>query len=204
MSTRNKYRNKCGGKTHKQKLYKMKGCSKTILRKGGSKKLGSTRKQMQKMRKMRKMKGGCGCGAPLMQAGGSAGLPPLPSTHVSTPWGGSVSQWPGVTSAHGGSWLSLNPRNIDLQTEGIIQEGLIENQFTNGKANPHFVGGGSKKQSRKRKMKGGSLIGNVIQNVQYGIGSMYNTLNGYAMPTNPAPYEQPYLQSKSLIGSSLR
>ena len=187
MTTRNKNRNKCGGKTskNKQKLWKQKGCSKSKLRKY-------------------KMKGGCGCGVPV-QTGGSASLPAVPTAFQGTSWGSSVSQWPGVgDNPHNGSWLAYNTRDYDPQTQGIIQENQISNQFTNGKANPHFMTGGSskryrknKKQSKSSKMRGGGLLGNLSQNIQYGVGSAWNTIAGYPAPVNPAPYEQPKLMGSS-------
>jgi hypothetical protein len=160
---------------------------------------GKLRKYRITRKHIYKIKGGnCGCSAPLLQAGGK-GLPPLPDTHVSTPWGGNVSQWPGVGGPQAGSWLPMNPMKIDLQTgKGIVQENLIENQFTNGKANPHFVGGKRKRKS-KRLIKGGGLLGNLYQNLKFGVGGAYNTLYGYEQPVNPAPYVQ-----TKLTGSSLR
>jgi hypothetical protein len=199
MKTRNN--NKCGGKSskNKQKLWKQMGCSKRKLR-------------------SYKMKGGCGCGLPV-QTGGSSGLPAVPTSFQGSSWGSNVSQWPGVGgNPHNGSWLSYNNQKFNPQTEGIVQENLISNQFTDGKPNPHFMKGGSSRKYRKKntrhsrkktqkaqqkrrrnKMKGGSLLGNLTQNIKFGVGSAWNTIGGYPAPVNPAPYEQPKMLSKSLL-----
>ena len=200
MATRKNYkkskinRKKCGGKSKsmkQQKLWKMKGCSPIKLR------------RMQ-------TGGDCGCGAPmLLQSGGSCGscgvqMPLLTQggggvslqTHVGSSWTPAIGGWPGVKGDNSGSWLAYNNRNFDPQTQGVISE--RDYQFTNGKPNPTFFGGSKKsKQSKKSKknkksgnLKGGSLIGNLYQNVKFGVGSAYNTLNGYPAPVNPRPYVQ--------------
>jgi len=115
----------------------------------------------------------------------------LHPTHVGSSWSGNVGGWPGVNGAHGGSWLSQNLyKGGDPQTEGIINERTI--QFTQGKPDIRLVGGGSKKH--KKKMKGGSLLGNL----KFGLGSAYNTLAGYQNPVNPAPYEQTKMSHMTL------
>ena len=48
-------------------------------------------------------------------------------------------------------------------------------------------------------MKGGSLLGNLTQNIKFGVGSAWNTIGGYPAPVNPSPYEQPKMLSKSLL-----
>ena len=210
MATRKHYkksklnRKKCGGKSksHKsQKLWKMKGCS------------------TKKLRKMQRG-GSCECGAPMLltqnggQRGGSCSAcsaqPLIPQggvqsggalqTHVGSAWTPGVGGWPGVNGAHGGSWLAYNNRNYDPQTQGIISE--LDYQFTDGKANPTYaLSGGAKKyksKSKGRKLKGGSLLGNLYQNVKFGVGSAYNTLNGYSAPVNPKPYVQDNLAKPTL------
>jgi hypothetical protein len=181
-------KSKCGGKS--QKLWKMKGCSKSKLRKQRR-----TRKQMQRG-------GGCGCGAPFLNGGsktkgkkmqmegyqmggyqmggnqmGGSGLPPLPATHIGTAWGSNVGDWPGVNGPQGGSWLSQNNYTVDPQTSGTINERTI--QFTQGKPDITLIGGSKK-------------------NMKFGLGSVYNTLNGYQNPVNPAPYVQPNMGHMTL------
>ena len=206
MNTRNKlYKKKYRGKTKgKGKLLRK---TSKIYRKSKLRKYRITRKHIYKA------KGGCGCSIPLQGGGGSAytmaSFPDNNNTHVSTSWNGNLSSWPGVQSPHSGSWLSYNPMKIDLQTgPGIVQENLIENQFTNEKANPNFVGGqkqpqnvGSdllRKRRRGRSLKGGNVLGNLYQNVKFGVGSAYNTLYGYDQPINPSPYVQNKLTESTL------
>ena len=168
------------------------------------------------------MKGGCGCGMPV-QTGGSATLSAVPTSFQGSSWGANVSQWAGVgNNPHNGSWLSYNNRDYDPQTQGIVQENQIENQFTAGKANPHYMTGGfsrkykkknksnksnkgnksnksNKRNSRRSKMRGGGLLGNLSENIQFGVGSAWNTVGGYAAPVDP----RPYVQSKLLNGALL-
>jgi hypothetical protein len=174
-SHKNKKISKRGGKT--QKIWKMKGCSKSKLRKH----------RHIKSKKRTQRGGGCGCGAPFLQGGGSG----LLTTHVGSPWSGNVGGWPGYNGPHSGSWLSQNLyKGGDPQTEGIINERTI--QFTGEKPDIRLITGGSKKH--KKKMKGGSLLGNM----KFGLGSAYNTLYGYKNPVNPAPYEQPSMSHMTL------
>jgi len=198
MATRKHYkksklnRKKCGGKRKSyksQKLWKMKGCS------------------TKKLRRMQKG-GNCGCGAPMMltQSGGNCGActaQPFLSqgggaaelqTHVGSSWTPGIGGWSGVKGDNSGSWLPLNQHKLDLQSGGVISE--RDYQFTAGKPNPPFsLLGGSKKgkgknKSKGRNLRGGSLLGNLYQNVKFGVGSAYNTLNGYSAPVNPQPYVQ--------------
>lgn len=190
-----------GGKTKK-----MKGCSKQKLRKqtqkGGG--CGCSAPFLQtggkKMKKNSMQKGGnCGgtCGVqPPLQNGGSGGLPPLPSTHVGSAWGGNVASWPSVSSPHDGSWLQQNLYDGgDPQTSGTINERTI--QFQGGKPDIKLMTGG-KKSKKRRYQRGGSLLGNMFQNMKYGFGSAYNTLNGYQLPVDPKPYVQTNMRGISL------
>jgi hypothetical protein len=197
-------KNKCGGKSSKkQKLWKQKGCSK------------SKKSKKSKLRRYKMKGGGCGCGMPV-QTGGAASLPAVPTAFQGSSWGSNVSQWPGVgNNPHNGSWLSYNNRYYDPQTQGIVQENQIENQFTAGKPNPHYMSGGSSRKykknskskkskskkgnSRRKKMSGGGLLGNLSQNIQFGVGSAWNTVGGYPAPVDP----RPYVQSKLLNGTLL-
>jgi hypothetical protein len=209
-------RKKCGGKpkSHKkQKLWKMKGCSTKKLRRmqrGGDCGCGAPMLLTQNG-------GSCGtCGAqPFLpvggaQSGGSCGACvayPLQGgvqsgvqsggalqTHVGSAWTPGIGGWPGVKGDNSGSWLSFNPHKVDLQTQGVISE--RDYQFTNGKPNPTYFGGSKKGKgkgkgkSKGRNLRGGSLLGNLFQNVKFGVGSAYNTLNGYSAPVNPQPYVQ--------------
>jgi hypothetical protein len=195
-----------GGKT--QKLWKMKGCSKTKLRKqaqkGGDCGCGAPFLQAagRKMQKGVMQKGGnCGgtCGLqPPLQIGGS-GLPPLPPTHVGSAWGGNVKSWPGVTGPHDGSWLKQNLYNGgDPQTSGTINERTI--QFENSHPDIKLMTGGKKSRKNKKRIyqRGGSLLGNFFQNMKFGAGSAYNTLYGYQLPVDPKPYVQPNMRNLSL------
>ena len=213
MATRKQYkksklnRKKCGGKpkSHKsQKLWKMKGCSTKKLRRmqrGGDCQCGTPMLLTQGGGQRGGQRGGncSACSAqPLIQNGSQLGGGEL-QTHVGSAWTPSVGGWPGVAGAQDGSWLSLNPHKLDLQTGGVISE--RDYQFTADKPNPtySFLGGSKKYRNKNkgRKLRGGSLLGNLFQNVKFGVGSAYNTLNGYSPPVNPRPYVQDNLAKTS-------
>jgi len=116
-------------------------------------------------------KGGC---AQCLQSGGSA------NALVGAPWTSQISSWPGVAGLDGQSnYYSLNTYPVDPQTQTI--------QETNQITLPRFTGGNSKNS------RGGGLIPtdliNLGRGVTYGLGSAYNSLNGYPQPVNPLPYK---------------
>ena len=162
------------------------------------------------------MKGGCGsCGVPFMkggkykkgnigfmvggkrhrigckcssckthtQLGGNQGIP-YPNGLIGSPWTPSSSGWPGVSGIQGdNNFLAPNNYKTDVQTS-IISTG----------AQRPFSVGGSKKKTRKQ--KGGNLSNflgqdliNLGRQFQFGLGSAYNGLAGYASPVNPMPWK---------------
>ena len=176
--------------------------------------------------------GSCGCGMPLMkggscsscslgfmvggkkhlkackcnsckkmrriQRGGNPGYP-IPNGLVGSPWtGGNLSGWPGVNGVQGDAnhFLQNKYDGFDPQTS-MISTG----------ANPPFSVGGT----RRRKQKGGNYTNILLQDVmnlgsqfQYGLGSAYNALTGYAAPVNPLPWKDqlPNTQSLSSVKSN--
>ena len=190
-------------RSHKNKLWMQKGCSKNKC-----------------FKCHRAMRGGkCNCN---LFSGGS-GLHPVAGPTVGSPWGPEVNQWPGVAGIDGvTNYYKLNNYHNDVQTQGIIQEG---SQITNGggkrrkkggkcNINPYdvnpeipngtnasYYGGkkrkGSKKSNRRpnnRTKKGGFSIFpqdlvNMGRTFSYGLGSAYNSLNGYPQPVNPLPFK---------------
>jgi hypothetical protein len=144
-------------------------------------------------------KGGCGpmCMAPLLmlggkkmlggkiQAGGNPGIP-YPDGRVGGAWSASPSHWPGVDGVQGGrNYLPLNTYNND-----------ISRQMINVGAQPPFLGGGRRSRKHSRKQKGGALSNfmgqdliNLGRQFQFGIGSAYNAVAGYAAPVNPLPWK---------------
>lgn len=165
-SFRKRSRKNKGGKTRKQKMYNMKGCS-----------------------KWKKMKGGRGCGpfgcpiAPYAfkykggQQGGSFYKPPapIPGPFVGTSWTPSIRGWPGVN--------------------GISSDNnfLAQNLYDNGDPQTMMQLGGSKIGKNKHQtVKGGGLVPqdlvNLGRDMSFNFKSAYNALNGYTAPTNPLPY----------------
>jgi hypothetical protein len=138
-------------------------------------------------------RGGCGCGLPLMN-GGSSNFA-FPNGQAGSPWTSSVSSWPGVNGVQGGSnYFAKNDFKTDVQTSMI-----------SSRTNPAFsVGGKRRKKSRKhkkylkysKKQKGGTISNFLSQDLinlgrqfEFGLGSAYNNLAGYAAPINPLPWK---------------
>jgi hypothetical protein len=112
--------------------------------------------------------------------GGNAGIP-YPNGLVGSGWGPSPSELPGADYIPGDrNYYPNNQYLVDPQTSMV-----------NVGANPPFLKGG-----RRRKQKGGTLsnfIGQDLINLgrqfQFGLGSAYNALTGYASPINPMPWK---------------
>lgn len=163
--------------------------------------------------------GGCGCGLPLMsggncgpscsasfmlggkkhrisckcsicknkkgQNGGNDGIP-YPNGNVGSSWTKEVTGWPGVDGIPGNrNYLPQNIFETDVQT-AMISSG----------ANPPFSIGGKNKKRHTKKQRGGNLSNFIAQDLinlgrqfQFGFGSAYNTLTGYAAPINPMPWK---------------
>ena len=128
---------------------------------------------------------GCKCSSckTHTQLGGNQGIP-YPNGLIGSPWTPSSSGWPGVSGIQGdNNFLAPNNYKTDVQTS-IISTG----------AQRPFSVGGSKKKTRKQ--KGGNLSNflgqdliNLGRQFQFGLGSAYNGLAGYASPVNPMPWK---------------
>lgn len=180
-----------GGRTRKQKMYNMKGCSK-LRRCSKSKRrmtggqgcgCGSTGcpiapfswKQMQQQR------GGSGCGSCNQTGGNNFYKPPapMPGPFVGQSWTPEISGWPGVNGISGDSNY------------------LAQNLYDHGDPQTMMKLGGSKRNKSKRirgrrGLKGGGIIPqdvtNLVNDLSFNFKSAYNALNGYSAPTNPLPY----------------
>jgi hypothetical protein len=115
------------------------------------------------------------------QFGGNPGIP-YPDGLVGAPWTPSTGGWPGVDGVQGGrNFLPPNQYKTDAQTSMI----------STGAQPPYSVGG-----KRSKKQKGGTLSNflgqdliNLGRQFQFGLGSTYNALAGYAAPVNPMPWK---------------
>jgi hypothetical protein len=171
-------------KTKTQRLYKQKGCSKRGKR-GGSCGCGSPFGG-----KGPAMKGGDGC-AMCMKGGSTLSpYPPQPAL-IGAPWKGDIGNWPGVAGIDGvTNHYAMNKYVPYDPVAGVMQEragSLFLGEYT---------GGGKKKAKRMGKMskkRGGGLIPQDLVNFgrtfTYGLGSAYNSINGYQQPVNPLPYK---------------
>lgn len=127
--------------------------------------------------------------------GGNAGIP-YPNGLVGSPWTPNISGWPGVNGIPGDrNYFSQNEYKVDPQTS-MVDLG----------ANPPFL---NMNGGKIRKQKGGSLsnfIGQDLVNLgrqfQFGLGSAYNALAGYAVPVNPLPWKD-QLPTKLSINPSI-
>ena len=171
------------------------------------------------------MRGGCGCGLPVMsggkrkkggcgpsctvggnnhrigckcsscknvgkQFGGNPGIP-YPNGLTGEPWTPSTEGWPGVDGVQGGrNFIAPNNYNTDVQTAMI----------STGAQPPFSVGG-----KRTKKQRGGALdnflgqdLINLGRQFNFGLGSAYNALAGYASPVNPLPWKGQLSNSPSL------
>ena len=203
------FRKKRGNKTRRktQRLYNMKGCSKTrrmnkSLNLTGGQGCGAygcplapfSWKQMQQRGGV--CNTGVTCGAPILgtaQNGGSCSScgmqsvmkggsfykppAPIPGPFVGKSWTPGISGWPGVNGVGG-------DRNY-----------IANNLYANGDPQTMMKLGGSKKRRGKRNKgkRGGGLIPqdlvNLGRDVSFNFKSAYNSLNGYNAPANPLPYK---------------
>ena len=131
---------------------------------------------------------GCSCSNCKMMKGGSGnnGIP-YPNGLVGSPFnGGNINDWPGVNGIGGDrNYYPNNTYNND-----------VSRQMLNIGANPPFLGMKGGKKSRRKHQKGGNFSNfltqdliNVGRQIQYGLGSAYNTLGGYPSPANPLPWK---------------
>ena len=139
-----------------------------------------------KGKRSRKQRGGnCGCGLQMggctsclgggVQMGGginNSGTPLL-----GTPWTPKINDWPGVAGKDGQTnYFSNNQYLVDPQRSMISER----DQQT------YMLGGSRKKRA------GGIIpqdLVNLGRSMVYGMGSAYNTLNGYPTPVSPLPYK---------------
>lgn len=120
----------------------------------------------------------CKCSSCKVMKGGNPGIPYVNGL-VGTPWGANGS-WPGVDGIPGdNNYYSVNTYNND-----------ISRQMKDTGSNPPFMGG------KKKKQRGGTLSNFLSQDLinlgrqfQFGMGSAYNALSGYAAPVNPMPWK---------------
>ena len=208
-------------KSKSQKIYKMKGCNKksrktylggSLLNAAAYPNPGPASGGFNFLNPQNTQSGGnCGtamCTAPLAMLGGGkhrteckcstckktikggSGIP-YPNGLVGSGWTSDVSGWPGVGGISGNrNYLLPNTYPTDPQTE-IIDTG----------AQPPFSVGGK----RKKGQKGGTLSNflaqdllNLGRQIQYGLGTTYNALAGYASPVNPMPWKNQLSNSANI------
>ena len=144
---------------------------------------------------------GCKCSkCKMKQSAGNPGIP-YPAGLAGSPWTAAISGWPGVDGIQGNrNYNAYNNYHTDVQT-AMVSPG----------PNPPFVVGGKKSKGGNslnnkfspiggkrgtRKQRGGTLSNFLSQDLinlgrqfQYGLGSAYNGIAGYASPVNPLPWK---------------
>ena len=143
------------------------------------------------------------CIAPLTLLGGKnkqKGGTWAPQGVIGKPWTPSPSGWPGVNE-YSRNYLDYNQYKADPQTAMI-----------NVGSNPPFLTGGKKHRRRKntKKQRGGALSNFLMQDfvnlgrqAQFGVGSTYNGINGYAAPVNPLPWKDQFSNGALNIRNAL-
>ena len=144
--------------------------------------------------------GGCGCG----KGGGRGhiGGSSYANGLVGSAWSSSPETWPGVNGVGGGSnHLSLNTYNNDISRQMLD---IGANSPFNGMKGGRSRGRGrsrSRSRSRGRNLRGGNLLPQNLVNVGrsfiHNIGAGNNTMNGYAQPVSPMPYENQLVSNNS-------
>lgn len=124
------------------------------------------------------------CKKQMSMKGGNKGIP-YPDGLVGSHWTPSIDGWPGVNGVPGDSnYYPVNTYNND-----------VSRQMVDLGANRPFLN----MKGGKQKQRGGTLsnfIGQDLINLgrqfQFGVGSAYNALAGYATPVNPMPWKDQF------------
>jgi len=102
-----------------------------------------------------------------------------PNGLIGPSWSSNPNTWPGVSNVD--NITNHYDKNIYQPTD------VSRQMVANGSAPPFSVGG-----KHKRKQHGGSIIPDNLLNLgnmfKYGVGSVYNSLNGYQQSVNPLPW----------------
>jgi len=131
----------------------------------------------------------CGQIPVIPQTGGINYKPvgPMPGPEVGNPWGAPFSKWPGVDGI-GGDRNYFKPYNTNNDPQQQMTMNDAGYLTLNSK-----VGGNKANKVVGLSKRGGGLIPQDLVNLgrdfNYNVKSVYNTLNGYKVPVNPAPYK---------------
>lgn len=188
-----------GGRTRKQKMYNMKGCSKSKRCLSGGQGCGSygcpiapfSWKQMQQQ-------GGNGnsCGTCNQRGGNHFYKPPapIPGPFVGQSWTPKISGWPGVNGISSDSnYLAQNLYNHGDPQTMMKLGGSKRNRINRSKR--------INKSKRSKVLRGGLVpqdVTNLVNDMSFNFKSAYNALNGYSAPTNPLPYKDQLSGSNSI------
>jgi len=118
---------------------------------------------------------------------------------IGSPWGGSVSQWPGVDGVSGGrNYFTTTNYSDDPQTFRVNDERFIGGSRKTKKNRMNRMNG-KKRINGKKVMKGGSVgtiateilpesVVNLARGISHTVGGVYGNLMGSGPSVNPAPF----------------
>ena len=207
-------------KSKKQKLYKMRGCSKKSRKHLGSKRMGGSKNRMggSNIVNSSNMRTNPNASNPVYP---NTGAPPAPQNWINSsilkggtnnglPYGQGLATMKPILSPSG---LTGNNWSANFGWPGTNSVGVGgHNHYSLNKYAPvdisrqtqligaqrPFLGGGRKNKSRKQ--RGGTLSNflhqdfiNIGRQFGFGLNSAYNTLGGHNSPVNPMPWNQPRL-----------
>ena len=105
-------------------------------------------------------------------------VPPQPP-FVAAPWGGAVSQWPGVSAPHDGNYLAQNLYKVQPEMNPVDEQATYVR-----------MGGSRRRKSRKltkRRMRGGDF--GIFSQLGTDITNAYRAWNGDPALPSPLPYK---------------
>ena len=111
---------------------------------------------------------------------------PLPQPpFVGAPWGGAISQWPGVSAPHDGNYLAQNLYKVQPEMNPVDEQAVYIPQ------GPIVLGGGRRRQKgrklTKRRMRGGDF--GVFSQLGSDLTNAYRAWNGDPALPSPLPYK---------------
>jgi hypothetical protein len=107
---------------------------------------------------------------------------PLPQpSFVGAPWGGAISQWPGVSAPHDGNYLAQNLYKVQPEMNPVDEQAT--NVLMGGRRRRNRKGG----KLTKRRMRGGDY--GIFSQLKTDLTNTYRAWNGDSALPNPLPYK---------------
>jgi hypothetical protein len=104
---------------------------------------------------------------------------------VGAPWGGAISQWPGVSAPHDGNYLAQNLFKVQPEMNPVNEQDVYIPQ------GPIVMGGGRRRRKgrklTKRRMRGGNY--GIFSQLGTDLTNAYRGWNGDPALASPLPYK---------------